>query len=80
MNFTKKYLTIKTYFDPENIDDVEDFERVLKILENEGYRFKTGTSREIAEKFATAYVVYALIMDCLIVGGFILLFFKGVFG
>ena len=80
MELIKKYLTIKTYFDPDDPKDVEDFNRVLKILENEGYRFRTVTSREIAEKFATVYVVYALVMDCLIVGGFILLFFKGVFG
>ena len=35
MNFTKKYLTIKTYFDPDNIDDVEDFERVLKLFQKD---------------------------------------------
>tara|TARA_Y100000593_G_scaffold20728_1_gene41702 strand:- start:3846 stop:4088 length:243 start_codon:yes stop_codon:yes gene_type:complete len=80
MELLKKYLTIKTYFDPDNIDDVEDFERVLKILENEGYRFRTGTQREITDRFRNLYIVYALVMDCLIVGGFILLFIKGVFG
>ena len=80
MELLKKYLTIKTYFDPDNPDDVADFDRVLKILENEGYRFRTGTQREITDRFRTLYIVYALVMDCLIVGGFILLFFKGVFG
>ena len=80
MRLLKNYLTIKTYFDPDDSEDVEDFERVLKILENEGYRFRTGTQREITDRFRTLYIVYAVIMDCLIVGGFILLFFKGVFG
>ena len=44
MKIFKKQLTIKTRFNPSNIEDVEAFNNACEILEKEGIEFEKGNS------------------------------------
>ena len=62
----KKQLTIKTKFNPSNIDDVKAFENACDILEKEGIEFEKGSETVATEFGKKLYFRYSLITDIII--------------
>jgi len=62
----KKQLTIKTRFNPANIEDVKAFENACKILENQGIEFEKGIETVATEFGKKLYFRYSLITDIII--------------
>ena len=62
----KKQLTIKTKFNPANIEDVRAFENACKILEEQGIEFEKGTETIATEFGKKLYFRYSLITDLII--------------
>ena len=62
----KKQLTIKTRFNPANIEDVKAFENACKILENQGVEFEKGSETVATEFGKKLYFRYSLITDIII--------------
>jgi hypothetical protein len=62
----KKQLTIKTRFNPANLEDVKAFENACKILENQGIEFEKGSETVATEFGKKLYFRYSLITDIII--------------
>ena len=62
----KKQLTIKTRFNPANIEDVRKFEEACFILEKEGIEFEKGSETVATEFGKKLYFRYSLITDIII--------------
>lgn len=62
----KKQLTIKTRFNPENLQDVKAFNDACDILKKEGIDFEKGTETVATEFGKKLYFRYSLITDILI--------------
>ena len=62
----QRQLTIKTKFNPENIEDVRKFEEACFILEKEGVEFEKGSERVATEFGKKLYFRYSLITDIII--------------
>jgi hypothetical protein len=66
MKIFKKQLTIKTKFNPANIEDVKAFENACKILEEQGVEFEKGSETVATELGKKLYFRYSLITDIII--------------
>ncbi len=66
MKIFKKQLTIKTRFNPSNIEDVEAFNNACEILEKEGIEFEKGSETVATEFGKKLYFRYSLITDIII--------------
>ena len=64
--FKKKQLTIKTRFNPANIEDVRKFEEACFILEKEGIEFEKGSETVATEFGKKLYFRYSLFTDIII--------------
>jgi len=62
----KKQLTIKTRFNPANLEDVKAFENACKILEEQGVEFEKGSETVATEFGKKLYFRYSLITDIII--------------
>ena len=62
----KKQLTIKTRFNPANIEDVRAFENACNILKKQGIEFEKGTETTATEFGKKLYFRYSLITDLII--------------
>ena len=62
----KKQLTIKTRFNPENLQDVKAFNNACDILKKQGVEFEKGTETVATEFGKKVYIRYSLITDILI--------------
>lgn len=62
----KKQLTIKTRFNPANLEDVKAFESACKILEEQGVEFEKGSETVATEFGKKLYFRYSLITDIII--------------
>ena len=62
----KKQLTIKTKFNPANIEDVRAFENACNILKKQGIDFEKGTETIATEFGKKLYFRYSLITDLII--------------
>ena len=62
----KKQLTIKTRFNPANIEDVRAFENACDILKKQGIEFEKGTETTATEFGKKLYFRYSLITDLII--------------
>ena len=62
----KKQLTIKTKFNPSNIEDVRAFENACDILKKQGIEFEKGTETTATEFGKKLYFRYSLITDLII--------------
>ena len=62
----KKQLTIKTRFNPANIEDVKAFEKACEILEKQGVEFEKGSETVATEFGKKLYFRYSLITDIII--------------
>lgn len=66
MKIFKKQLTIKTRFNPSNIEDVKAFNNACEILEKEGIEFEKGSETVATEFGKKLYFRYSLITDIII--------------
>ena len=66
MKIFKKQLTIKTRFNPANIEDVKAFEKACEILEKQGVEFEKGSETVATEFGKKLYFRYSLITDIII--------------
>jgi len=66
MKIFKKQLTIKTRFNPANLEDVKAFENACKILEKQGIEFEKGSETVATEFGKKLYFRYSLITDIII--------------
>lgn len=62
----KKQLTIKTRFNPANLEDVKAFENACKILEEQGIEFEKGSETVATEFGKKLYFRYSVISDFII--------------
>jgi Tat protein secretion system quality control protein TatD with DNase activity len=62
----KKQLTIKTKFNPSNIEDVKAFENACDILKKQGVEFEKGIETTATEFGKKLYFRYSLITDLII--------------
>lgn len=62
----KKQLTIKTRFNPANLEDVKAFENACEILEKQGVEFEKGSETVATEFGKKLYFRYSLITDIII--------------
>ena len=62
----KKQLTIKTRFNPANLEDVRKFEEACFILEREGIEFEKGSETVATEFGKKLYFRYSLFTDIII--------------
>lgn len=65
-NLFKRHLTIKTKYNPNNLDDVQAFEKACSILEEQGIDFERGSEIVATELGKKIYFRYSLITDILI--------------
>ena len=64
--YFKKHLTIKTKYNPDNLDDVKAFNKARAILQKQGIETETGTEIVATEIGKKIYFRYSLITDILI--------------
>ena len=62
----KKQLTIKTRFNPSNIEDVRAFNKACEIIEKQGVEFEKGTETVATEFGKKLYFRYSVISDFII--------------
>ena len=62
----KKQLTIKTRFNPENLQDVKAFNDACEILKKQGVEFEKGTETVATEFGKKLYFRYSIISDFII--------------
>ena len=62
----KKQLTIKTRFNPANLEDVKAFENACEILKKQGIEFEKGSETVATEFGKKLYLRYSLITDIII--------------
>ena len=64
--YFKKHLTIKTKYNPNNLKDVQAFNKACSILEEQGIEFTKGTEIVATEIGKKIYFRYSLITDIII--------------
>ncbi len=62
----QKQLTIKTKFNPANLEDVKAFENACSILEEQGVEFEKGIETVATEFAKKLYFRYSLVTDIII--------------
>jgi len=62
----KKQLTIKTRFNPENLEDVKAFNDACDLLQKEGIDFEKGTETVATDFAKKLYFRYSIISDFII--------------
>ena len=65
-NLFKRHLTIKTKYNPRNLEDVRAFEKACSILKEEGIEFEKGSEIVATELGKKIYFRYSLITDFVI--------------
>ena len=62
----KKQLTIKTRFNPENLEDVKAFNNACDLLQKEGIDFEKGAETVATDFAKKLYFRYSIISDFII--------------